>query len=254
VKNVFFLSSLPRAGNTLLGSIINSNNNVKSSPNSIIADMLHNLMILKENIIFKNFPNHNSFDNVIKNIFENYYQDWNADTIIDRSTWGTPDNLKYLKMIFYKPKFIILVRPVLECLSSFLNLQIKHNNLDKKNIEEYAYILMNKETGIIGKSIWSIENLIKTKQNYKIFHYNDLVNNTDFFLNQLSNYLNLKIKQPKKLKQFSINDIYYNDKELYNFDLHQIDTNSIKNKKHDIEIKKYIPNDIIKKYENYEFY
>jgi|TARA_R110000772_G_scaffold227315_1_gene338045 hypothetical protein len=251
MKNIFFLCSLPRAGNTLLGSIINNNDNIKCSPNSINADILNTLISLKENIIFKNFPNHNSFDNVVKNIFKNYYQDWKADTVIDRSSWGTPDNLKYLKDIYDKPKFIILFRPVLECLSSFLNLEIKYNNLDKKNIEEYVYRLMDRQTGIIGKSLWSIENLIKTKQNYKIFYYKDLVNKTDFFLNELTNYLNIEIKQPKKLKQFCINNIYYNDKSLYNFGLHDIDTSSIKNKKHDIDVAKYIPDDIIKKYRKY---
>ena len=40
--------------------------------------------------------------NVIKNVFNNYYKDWKHDYIIDRSPWGTPFNLSYLKSFSFE--------------------------------------------------------------------------------------------------------------------------------------------------------
>ena len=97
MKKFFCLHGLPRAGNTLLGSIINQNPKVAVTANSIIADMLGELYLLKNTDIFKNFPDHKSFDSVTKSLFQNYYKDWSADYIIDRAPWGVPINLKFLK-------------------------------------------------------------------------------------------------------------------------------------------------------------
>ena len=47
IKKVFFLVGLPRAGNTLLSSILNQNSDIAVTANSITADILYNL--------FKNF-------------------------------------------------------------------------------------------------------------------------------------------------------------------------------------------------------
>ena len=70
MKKYFFLCSLPRAGNTVLGSIVNSNKNIKMSPNSICPDIINNLKCkLKNSDIFENFPNHKSLDNVIKKFY-----------------------------------------------------------------------------------------------------------------------------------------------------------------------------------------
>ena len=69
VKDIFFLHGLPRAGNTVFSSIMNQNPNVAATANSICADMMGELFMLKHTDIFKNFPDHKSFDNVAK--FEN---------------------------------------------------------------------------------------------------------------------------------------------------------------------------------------
>jgi len=97
MKKFFCLHGLPRAGNTLLGSIINQNPKVAVTANSIIADMLGELYMLKNTDIFKNFPDHKSFDNVTKSLIQKYYKDWPQEFIIDRAPWGVPINLKFLK-------------------------------------------------------------------------------------------------------------------------------------------------------------
>ena len=231
--NIIFLCSLPRAGNTVLGSIINQTKKVKLSPNSILLDILHQLHSLKETQIFKNFPKHSSLHNVINSCIPKYYKDWKAELIIDRGPWGTPCNLNIIKNIIEKPKFIILLRSLEECLASFAKLQIDNKNYTKNNINKYLFEIMHPETGVMGKNLWSIHNLIKNKENYKIFYYEDLVDNTDLFLKNLSKYVNYDIKNPKKLEQFNVHNTYYEDIDIKN--LHKINTDSIKKSNYVIE-------------------
>jgi hypothetical protein len=242
MKKYYFLCSLPRAGNTLLGSILNQSKNIRLTANTIIADVLYQLSLLKNYQIYKNFPDEKSFNNIIKNVFNNYYKNWKCKFIINRGPWGTPVNLKILKSIIKKPKFIIIYRPVLECLASFIKIE---KSID---IELRCRELMD-NNGMIGKSLWSVKNIIKEKEDYIIINYKDLVNNTNDTLKKIFNYLEVEFEDidTNNLKQFSINGISYDDSVL-SFNLHTIRTNKIEFDKYDI--KDYLPSNIIKKYSN----
>ena len=242
MKEYYFLCSLPRAGNTLLGSILNKSKNIRLTANSILPEIIYQLCFLKQDQIFTNFPDHKSYNNIIKNVFNNYYQEWNVDNIISRGTWGTPANLQLLKSIIKKPKFIILYRPVLECLASFIKIE------KPIDVELRCNQLLEKED-IIGKSLWSIKNIIQNKEDHIVINYNDLVNNTNETLKKIFNYLEVDFENidTKNLKQFSTNNISYDDSVLP-FNLHSIRTNKIEFNKYDI--KDYLPPNIIKQYSN----
>ena len=240
LKKYYFLCSLPRAGNTLLGSILNQSKNIRLTANSILPELIYQLHLLKENQMFKNFPDHKSFNSIIKNVFNNYYQEWNVDNIITRGVWGTPINLQLLKSIIKKPKFIILYRPVLECLASFIKIE---KPLD---VEFRCKQLLEKEY-IVGRSLWSIKSIIKKKEDYIIINYNDLVNNTNNTLKKIFNYLEIEFENIdiNNFKQFSVNNVFYDDTVLP-FNLHTIRTNKIKFNKY--SIKDYLPNNVINQY------
>lgn len=242
MNNIYFLTSLPRAGNTLLGSIINQSQHVKVTANTILTDVIYQLQLIKDYEIYKNFPDEKSLDNIIKNVFNNYYENWKVDNIIDRGPWGTPYNLKCLKSIIKKPKFIILYRPVLECLASFIKIE------RPINIETRCHELMNDE-GIIGKNLWSIKNIIKEKENYIIINYLDLTNKPSNQINKIYKFLNINSfnHKFKNFNDFSINNIKYNDSVL-SAPLHKIRTDKIELNKY--KIKDYLPSNIIKQYSN----
>jgi len=242
MKKYYFLCSLPRAGNTLLGSILNQSKDIRLTANSILPEIIYQLHLIKKDQLFTNFPDYKSYDNVINNVFNNYYQEWNVNNIISRGTWGTPANLQLLKSIIKKPKFIILYRPVLECLASFIKIE---KPLD---VELRCNQLLEKED-IIGKSLWSMQNIIKNKEDHIVINYKDLVNNTNNTLKKIFNYLEVNFENIdiNNIKQFSTNSISYDDSVLP-FNLHTIRTNKIEFNKYDI--KDYLPSNIIKKYSN----
>ena len=79
---------------------MNQNKNIAVTPNSIVTEICKGVEKLKREEVFKNFPHQESLDNVYRNIFSNYYEDWNYKFIIDRGPWGCPPNLKFLKDYF----------------------------------------------------------------------------------------------------------------------------------------------------------
>jgi hypothetical protein len=239
---IYFLCGLPRAGNTLLGSLLNQSKNVKVTANTILTDVIYQIELLKNYEIYNNFPDEESLNNILKNIFNNYYQDWNVDNIIDRGPWGTPINLKLLKKIIKKPKFIVLYRPVLECLASFIKIE------KPTNVEKRCHQLM-KDDGMIGKNLWSIKNIIKEKEDYILIHYKDFIKNPNENIKKMFNYLNIEFKNLKfnNFKKFSVNNISYND-SIYKVKLHDIRTDKIKLNKYKIE--DYLPSNIINEYSN----
>lgn len=240
-KNYYFLCGLPRAGNTVFASILNQNNNITVTANSILPDVLFQLELLKDTYIYNNFKDEKSYSNIIKNIFNNYYNHWKNKNIIQRAPWGTPKNLYLLKNIFKKRKFIILWRPILECLASFIKIE------KPKNIEQRCEQLMNQE-GMIGKNLWSIKNLIKEKENYLFIDYRDFCNNTQKNIDKICKYINCKPHKLKPIKQLKINGIKYNDNINFNkILLHTIkETNTCVYHKYDIH--KILPKEIINKY------
>jgi len=173
MKDIFFLHGLPRAGNTLFSSIMNQNPDVAVTANSICADMMGELFMLKHTDIFKNYPDHKSFDNVAKSVFENYYRDWKQDYIIDRAPWGFPINLKFLKETRSNVKIILLVRDVIEVLGSFIKWSEKEptsfvNRYAAKTVEEKCDMLMNKEGVIVKEKDIQVENSGGTRI-YRVF-------------------------------------------------------------------------------------
>lgn len=221
VKKYFFLTSLPRCGNTLLSVLLNQHQDVKTTSNSLLPEIFNSLFLLKKDEKFLNFPDHHSLDNVIKNVFNLYYKDWDCKYIIDRSSWGQEFNLSIINTLFKKNKFIILKRPMKEILNSFAFIckeQDRFNYLNK---------LLNGNT-VLTNNIKSIKNLMSSDEDKIVIDYKNLITNTDSIIQNIFNFLDIKYKPVKyKLKQFNINNVFYEDESCNIKNMHSVNENSI---------------------------
>tara|TARA_R100000541_G_scaffold6155_1_gene13633 strand:- start:2677 stop:3417 length:741 start_codon:yes stop_codon:yes gene_type:complete len=242
MKDIKFICGMPRAGSTLLSYLLNQNKKIAMTANSILPDLLFDCFKLKQSSIFKNFPDNKSLNNVLNNLFYVYYKDWKASTIIDKGPWGTPGNLILLKNLYQKPKFIILYRPVLECLASFVKIDKPYD------IDKYCEARMDKK-GRIGKELWSIRNLLETKEDCHILTYKKLTTKPQLEINKICKFIEVdsfKLK-PKVSSQLKINKVAYNDKVL-NSPLHKLHIGKVK--PISISVKKILPKRIIERYKN----
>ena len=258
MKDIFFLSGLPRAGNTLFGSIMNQNPKVAVTANSITADMMGELFTLKKTDILQNYPDHKSFDNVAAKVFEHYYQDWKADYIIDRAPWGMPPNLNFLKHTRKNIKIIVLVRDIIEVLASFVRWSQREPtafiNKHAKTVEEKCDKLMNHE-GVIVKELIAVKHLLQDKNKglYKIIEYNDLVKYPKKIINSIYDFLEIPYFKHRfiNLDQFKVNDMSY-DETPVGQRLHTIKTDAIY--KDTYNAYNIIPKSIVEKYKQCNFW
>jgi len=245
MKNIYFLTGLPRTGNTLLGSLLNQNKDVTVTANSILPSILYSLYKLTFEENYLNFPDKKSFDNIYLNVINNYFKDWKSKNIICRGPWGTEANLFLLKKIIQKPKFIILYRPIHECINSFINV----NKIKKEEINNYSEHLLSSE-GPIGKSLLSIENILNKKEDYIVIHYKDLIKNPEKQIKKIFKYLDIKYKKLNfnVEKQFQANGIGYDDsifkQSIHKIRLGKIEKSKTKNYLSKLSIEKYKKQDL----------
>ena len=256
-KKIFFLAGLPRAGNTILTSILNQNPNICCTPNSITLEIIKELFLLKKTDVFYNFPDHKSLNNVLDSVFNNYYKDWNYKYIIDRGPAGTIGNLELVKK-YLDPniKIIFLVRPILEVLASWMDWANKtpNNYLKKEGTPTQAcHALMNKN-GQIMKELKCMSNLLKAENKHHVLFvdYDEIVNKPQKTINNIYKFLGIpKYKHRfKNFKQIEVNGLKYDD-TIFGKGMHTIKTKSLTKTKRNIT--KILPTEIIQKYGQIKF-
>lgn len=240
--NVYFLTGIPRAGNTLLSSIFNQNPHAKISAHSVLPLLFNSILEVKKDNRFKNFPDFKGIDNIIDNLFKNYYAHYNCSTIIDRGAWGF--HLNILKQMSVNNKFIILHRPLLEVMASFVR-------VDKPiNVVKYCDNLLLKET-ILSDALTSTQNIIDSKKEYLLITYDDLVNDICESIKKICKFINILYIEPdlNNIGQLNINNVRYNDSVLSG-NFHTIRTGEIIKNKTNIE--DFLPKRVIDKYKNFD--
>ena len=254
-KKFYFLCGLPRAGNTLLTSLLNQNPQIACTPNAFTLNITDAISKVEETLEYKNSPNNKSLRNLLKNIYPSFYKDWKQKYIIDRGLAGMPKNFEYLVNYVDKDlKIIFLFRPVLEVLASFVSWSKKNpvNFLGGRtnNDDEICDLLMEPD-GLIMKELSCMANLMVpcNKKNGLIINYKDLVLNTEVTLDKIYSFLNIpKYKHKlKNLKQININGLKYDDSVVGN-NLHKIRTKDVSLSK--IKVEKILSKKIINKYSN----
>jgi len=187
---------------------------------SILMIIMKNIFLIKTTDTFQNFPDHRSLDNVMDNVFTNYYQQWPQRIIIDRGpalTSANPGNFELMQKHF-KPGFkcIVLLRDLMEVFASYMKWYTENPNsfVNKfgKTDEKKLLGLMNKD-GAIVKEIKSIQNSYNYPNMCHFIRYNDMVADPEKVFKKLYKFLDEPYYPHyfENLKQININDIKYND-------------------------------------------
>jgi len=256
-KQIFFLAGFPRAGNTLLTSILNQNPDIGCTPNSITLEIIKDVFLLKHDEVFLNYPNYKSLDNVLDAVYPAYYKDWNFKYIIDRGPAGTKGNLTLLKKHFKQEiKIIFLVRPLLEVLASWITWAEKTpNNFIRqktRNPTEACHNLM-REDGQIMKIMRCMQNLLKPENKHHVHFvdYKEIVEKPIATLKRIYKFLGIPSFKHRftNLKQVKVNGLGYDD-TLMGKGMHTIKTKKLIKSTTDVNI---LPPEIIKKYGKIKF-
>jgi hypothetical protein len=252
VKQYFFISGLPRSGNTLLASILNENENILATGQSIFPSIFYDLQtITQENDVYKNYPQDERFENFYKNLFNNFFTNDNEKYIVQRGEFITPINLQNLfNYCPNKIKIVILVRNVVDVLKSFINHSHTYKNyyLNKFKTNDEKAIFLMEEHGYIKLILDSIKILIDNDEikNFLIVDYDKFVCNPKEYLQKIYEYYEIKYFK------HDLNNIVqlggYKD-YLYDHNLHEIKKNIFKNT-YNVKLSKELDD----KYQKYNYW
>ena len=234
---------------------MNQNPDVVVTPNSLTLEIMKELFLLKKIDTFQNFPDEQSLDNVMDEVYNLYYKHWNYKVIIDRGPVCTPGNLKVMQKHFKQPiRCIVLVRNLLDVLASYIKwFETEPTAFPNQfqTIEEKLIKIMDKN-GAVAKALMSIQYLLKHPEMAVFIKYDDLVVNPEKELRKVYTFLNLPYYQHQftNLNQITVNGIHYND-SIVGENMHTIRTEKIM--KVENEYKKLIPERFIKQYGHIQF-
>ena len=256
-RKLLFLVAQPRSGNTLFASIMNQNPEIAATANSLTLEIMKDLFLLKKTDVFENYPDHRSLDNVLNNVFNNYYQHWPQRIIIDRGPVTTPDNLQLVNKHFkHGFKCIILLRDLMDVLASYMQWYTKNpdafpNRYNLNTDEEKLMMLMNKD-GAIAKELDAIQNSYNYPDMCHYVKYDDMVDNPEQEFKKIYQFMGEPYFNHRfdNLNQIQVNGISYNDK-IVGSNMHKLFDGPVR-KMYNPYIEK-IPESIKEKYGHIKF-
>ena len=254
-KQIYFLCAMPRSGNTLFSSLMNQNPDIAVTANSITLEIMKELFLLKKKDVFQNFPDEQSLNNVMDEVYNLYYKNWNYKAIIDRGPVCTPGNLMVMQKHFKQPiRCVVLVRDLLDVLASYIkwfeNEPTAFPNQFKTIDEKLSHIMHI--NGAVSKELQSIQYLSQHHDMAVFVKYDDLVTQPEKELRKVYNFLNLPYYPHTftNLNQLVVNGVQYKD-SIVGKNMHTIRTEKIM--KVENEYKNKIPQRFVKEYGHITF-
>lgn len=191
MKKFVGLAGLPRSGSTLLSSILSQNSDIHAEGNSAVCQMMWDLdqscdINCKEQLV-ANHRQQTQLD-IISAIPYIYYKNVSKPIIIDKCrSWTLPANLFLMqRYITENIKIIVLERPIIEIVKSFVNLRKENNwegDLEKELLDEGSEPIVRSLSGVK----WAKEN--NANNTFLFIQYNDLINNTKQTINKIYSFI-----------------------------------------------------------------
>jgi len=209
-KKFFYLAGLPRTGSTVLGEILNQNENIHVSPASPLSEIVSEVLAKwrRNSVTLKAYKHPEQLPNVWRGIREGMYRHRPEPCIIDKSwAWQLNDAIDSTREILGEEmKVICTVDDIADCLASFIML-IRSNPDYVSYIDDYLRnqrlemtdanrCLAMMDPNIATSVGWCYENLKKTwqgknRKNLLLIERADLVKNPAAVLEKIYAFLEI---------------------------------------------------------------
>jgi sulfotransferase len=209
-KKFFYLAGLPRTGSTVLGEILNQNENIHVSPASPLSELVSEVLAKwrMNTVTLKAYKHPDQLPNVWRGIREGLYRHRPEPCIIDKSwAWHMNDAIDTARDILGEEmKVICTVDDIADCLASFIMLirsspdyvsyiddYLRNQRLELNDANRCIAMMDPK----IGTSVgWCYENLKqawmgKNRKNLLLIERADLVHNPTAVLEKIYAFLEI---------------------------------------------------------------
>ena len=209
MKSFYFMAGLPRAGSTLLSTLLNQNPRIYSGPSSPVFGAMYGIHEdFQSNELYTGYPKPNQVNEIIGSVIEHWYSDIDKPVVIDKNrAWcaRVPFIEGYIKQ---EAKVIVPVRRIDEILASILRMikrnpfqegQPRINFVDEQlvkfnipiNDENRCQYLLSNQGGIVWESLNATKLGVEEGHSDKFLFvdYNDLVKDPQKELNEIYEFL-----------------------------------------------------------------
>ena len=209
-KKFFYLAGLPRTGSTVLGEILNQNENIHVSPASPLSEIVSEVLAKwrQNTVTLKAYKHPEQLPNVWRGIREGMYQHRSEPCIIDKSwAWHMNDAIDSTRNILGEEmKVICTVDNIADCLASFIMLirtnpdyvsyiddYLRNQRLQTNDANRCIAIMDPKIATSVG---WCYENLKqswqgKNRKNLLLIERTDLVHSPAAVLQKIYDFLEI---------------------------------------------------------------
>ena len=182
MKQFVALSGLPRTGSTLLSSMLSQNPNIHAEGNSAVCQLMWDMQQSVVNSEQIKASNKNVLDALVKTIPHTYYADVAKPVVVDKCrSWTLPANVEILNRYFDSaPKVIVLVRPLVEIVASFMSLRKENGwqDLEAGLLDDGSEPIMRSLAGVE----WARKN---NNGEFLFVTYDELVDDTQVSLDRI---------------------------------------------------------------------
>jgi sulfotransferase len=193
IKKFIALSGLPRSGSTLLSAILSQNPDIHAEGNSAVCQLMWDMQqscsgTAQQQLMASN--KHDTIYDLVASIPSIYYKNIKSPIIVDKCrSWTLPDNMNMLyKYIDENPKVIVLERPLIDIVKSFVSLRLKNNwegNPEEGLLDEWSEPIIRSYNGVK----WAKEN---NKGEFLFIKYDDIVNDPKLALENIYEFCELE--------------------------------------------------------------
>lgn len=182
MKQFVALSGLPRTGSTLLAAILSQNPDIHAEGNSAVCQLMWDMQQSASNSEQMQASNKNIVDELVRPIPNTYYRKTTKPIIVDKCrSWTLPANVQMLNKYFDNaPKVIVLVRPLVEVVASFMSLRKENGwtNIEQGLLDDGSEPIMRSLAGVE----WARKN---NNGEFLFVSYDELVDDTQASLDRI---------------------------------------------------------------------
>jgi sulfotransferase len=207
MKDMFFLSGLPRTGSSVLSALLNQNPDIYCSHyTNLLPSMVNYQKQINTYESVSAGINVNGYYQVLQNMGTSFYAHIDKPYVIDKSRgWGSLESLPFANFLSRNIKIIFPVRPILEILASFISVvENNENNFIDYSIRELNYPVyrpvndvrcdyLMSHIGPIGLHMPIFEFALRpeNKEKFFFFDYNYLLSSPEDMLGELYAFLGI---------------------------------------------------------------
>ncbi len=183
------LSGLPRTGSTLLSAILSQNPEIHAEGNSAVCQLMWDMQQSVFNSEQMKASRKDLTNQLVSPIPHTYYSDVAKPIVVDKCrSWTLPANMQMLNRYFDNaPKVIVLVRPMVEIVASFMSLRKANGwqDLEAGLLDDGSEPIMRSLAGVE----WARKN---NNGEFLFVTYDELVDDTQATLERIYKHCNWK--------------------------------------------------------------